>query len=171
MARVRVPERRRLCRPITVRQRIMTTRPSPLERLLATASGRISCLLDYALDDALPRIRPSLAILDAPGQSADQLRSAHQNVRCSTRVVGSLCRASKNGRMSAEHRERYRKVLQRFRPMRRRIERAGVQLSSAILSEIERNLPSRKRPTGPRLYVLEVLRRLLQGWFGLPREV
>ena len=148
----------------------MPSKPSKVDELLATVQGRISYRLDYILDIGLPQIRRALALLAMPGQSAANREVAHRHLRFWVRAVGSLCRASRNERMTAEHKERYLKVLSRFRPLGRRIESAGVPIPPVILSELERN-PAPKQHTGPRLHALEGALRFLNRWLDRVAEL
>jgi hypothetical protein len=137
-------------------------KPSKLEELLSMKSGRISCALDWVIEQMLPHIRSRLAMLDVKGRPADQYQSAYQDLLSYAKTIGSLCRAGRNGHLSEEHQERYFKVLRIFRPFRRRMEAAGVRLSPAILLELERYPTNPNLSKGPRFYPLELLIQLLR---------
>jgi hypothetical protein len=148
----------------------VTHKPSKLERQLVTVEGRLSYLLDYALSQGLPQLRQALAILAEPCLSGDRRRWALRDIRLGVSALHSLCRAHRKGRLTAAHHERYGKVLRRLRPLRNRVELAGVPIPPAVVRELEKHPGSPGRQGGPRLYVLESLLRFLRRWLGWPEE-
>jgi hypothetical protein len=144
----------------------MAHKMSKLEKQLSTLEGQLDSYLDRILAEGIPHMKRALGVLACARQSKEPDPSALRNLRLEVRMLSSLCRAQRNGRLTKAQEGRYAKVLRRFRPLAARIEQIGVTLPPAVKDEcISIPVPPKTYPL-PRPMLLEVTIQLVRrlGW-------